>query len=287
MSSLTEKMKQQLADLRRQYNEGELTGDQLSALMLQAIETEAAKPAKEMNDAWLTACSELMASADQDKLAKVSDHAERIRSKLVEAIRKDQKAQQRRLAYRMATAAACFLIIFAGVSFSKQWFRATQSPDEQVYNLLGQKVEIQTGNQAAADGDEAWRECETTSFQELCDFLGYVPQMPTWIPEGWRLNSYYAVIDGESQQISVAYEHPEHKHLLTYDYLQADDVSNISVDFYQDGTGDHVQLQNGLDIYLTTNTDDPVAVWTTASSYACATGPITVDDLKTFILSIQ
>ena len=287
MSSLTEKMKQQLADLRRQYNEGELTGDQLSALMLQAIETEAAKPAKEMNDAWLTACSELMASADQDKLAKVSDHAERIRSKLVEAIRKDQKAQQRRLAYRMATAAACFLIIFAGVSFSKQWFRATQSPDEQVYNLLGQKVEIQTGNQAAADGDEAWRECETTSFQELCDFLGYVPQMPTWIPEGWRLNSYYAVIDGESQQISVAYEHPEHKYLLTYDYLQADDVSNISVDFYQDGTGDHVQLQNGLDIYLTTNTDDPVAVWTTASSYACATGPITVDDLKTFILSIQ
>lgn len=287
MSSLTEKMKQQLADLRRQYNEGELTGDQLSALMLQAIETEAAKPAKEMNDAWLTACSELMASADQDKLAKVSDHAERIRSKLVEAIRKDQKAQQRRLAYRMATAAACFLIIFAGVSFSKQWFRATQSPDEQVYNLMGQKVEIQTGNQAAADGDEAWRECETTSFQELCDFLGYVPQMPTWIPEGWRLNSYYAVIDGESQQISVAYEHPEHKYLLTYDYLQADDVSNISVDFYQDGAGKRVQLQNGLDIYLTTNTDDPVAVWTTASSYACATGPITVDDLKTFILSIQ
>lgn len=287
MSSLTEKMKQQLADLRRQYNEGELTGDQLSALMLQAIETEAAKPAEEMNDAWLTACSELMASADQDKLAKVSDHAERIRSKLVEAIRKDQKAQQRRLAYRMATAAACFLIIFAGVSFSKQWFRATQSPDEQVYNLLGQKVEIQTGNQAAADGDEAWRECETTSFQELCDFLGYVPQMPTWIPEGWRLNSYYAVIDGESQQISVAYEHPEHKHLLTYDYLQADDISNISVDFYQDGAGKRVQLQNGLDIYLTTNTDDPVAVWTTASSYACATGPITVDDLKTFILSIQ
>ena len=287
MSSLTEKMKQQLADLRRQYNEGGLTGDQLSALMLQAIETEAAKPAKEMNDAWLTACSELMASADQDKLAKVPDHAERIRSKLVEAIRKDQKAQQRRLAYRMATAAACFLIIFAGVSFSKQWFRATQSPDEQVYNLMGQKVEIQTGNQAAADGDEAWRECETTSFQELCDFLGYVPQMPTWIPEGWRLNSYYAVIDGESQQISVAYEHPEHKYLLTYDYLQADDVSNISVDFYQDGAGKRVQLQNGLDIYLTTNTDDPVAVWTTASSYTCATGPITVDDLKTFILSIQ
>lgn len=189
-----------------------MTGDQLSALMLQAIETEAAKPAKEINDAWLTACSELMASADQDKPAKLSDHAERIRSKLVEAIRKDQKVQQRRLAYRMATAAACFLIIFAGVSFSKKWFRATQSPDEQVYNLLGQQVEIQTGNQAAADGDEAWRECETTSFQELCDFLGYVPQIPTWVPNGWVLNRYYASIDGESRSITaVAARNPKQK----------------------------------------------------------------------------
>lgn len=287
MSSLTEKMKQQLADLRRQYNEGELTGDQLSALMLQAIETEAAKPAKEINDAWLTACSELMAYADQDKLAKLPDHRERIRSELVEAIRKDQKAQQRRLAYRTATAAACFLIVFAGVSFSMQWFRATQSPDEQVYNLLGQQVEIQTGNQAAADGDEIWRECETTSFEELCNFLGYTPQMPTWLPSGWVLNRYYASIDGESRSITAVYAKAGVKNALIYDFLQADDISNFSVDFYQDGTGDHVQLQNGLDIYLTTNTDDPVAVWTTASSYACATGPITVDDLKTFILRIQ
>ena len=57
------------------------------------------------------------------------------------------------------------------------------------------------------------------------------------------------------------------KNALIYDFLQADDISNFSVDFYQDGTGDHAQLQNGLDIYLTTNTDDPVAVWTTASTW--------------------
>lgn len=287
MSSLTEKMKQQLADLRRQYNEGELTGDQLSALMLQAIETEAAKPAKEMNDAWLTACSELMASADQDKLAKVPDHAERIRSKLVEAIRKDQKVQQRRLAYRMATAAACFLIIFAGVSFSKQWFRATQSPDEQVYNLMGQQVEIQTGNQADADGDEAWRECETTNFEELCNFLGYTPQVPTWVPEGWTLNGYYATADGESQSITAVYEKAEEKNCLIYDYKQANNISTLSVDFYQDGIGENMKLENGLDVYMTTNTGDPVAVWITSDTYSCATGTVSVEDLKAFILGIQ
>lgn len=287
MSTLTEQMKQQLAGLRRRFDKGELTGDELSTLMLQAIEAEAQKPTEEINDAWLTACGELMAYVGHDKLAQLPDHAEQIRSELVAAIHKEQKAQQIRVVYRVALAAACFLFILVGVSFSKQWFRVTQSSDEQVYNLSGQQMEIRTGNQATADGDETWRECETTSFQELCDFLGYIPQVPTWVPEGWVLNGYYASADGESQSITAVYEKAEEKNCLIYDYKQAENISTISVDFYQDGVGENVKLENGLDIYLTTNTGDPVAVWTTASTYACATGPITVDDLKTFILSIQ
>lgn len=78
MSTLTEKMKQQLADLRRRFDKGELTGDELSTLMLQAIETEAEKPMEEINDAWLTACGELMSYVDRDKLAQLPDHAEQI-----------------------------------------------------------------------------------------------------------------------------------------------------------------------------------------------------------------
>ena len=80
-------------------------------------------------------------------------------------------------------------------------------------------------------------------------------------------------------------KHPRAAHPLAKPLTKRRFTGNMVVAY--DGTGDYVQLQNGLDIYLTTNTDDPVAVWTTAGSYACATGPITVDDLKTFILSIQ
>lgn len=87
--------------------------------------------------------------------------------------------------------------------------------------------------------------------------------------------------------VSSDYENPEQKYLLTYEVIQAEDISSISADFYQDAAGEKVQLENGLDIYLTTNTGDPVAVWTTSSTYACATGPVTVEKLETFILGIQ
>ena len=86
-------------------------------------------------------------------------------------------------------------------------------------------------------------------------------------------------------QLCIGENHPWAAHPLAEPLTKHRFTGNMVVAY--DGTGDYVQLQNGLDIYLTTNTDDPVAVWTTASSYACATGPITVDDLKTFILSIQ
>lgn len=287
MSILTEEMEQQLADLREHFDKEELTEDELSTLMLQAIETETEKPMAEINDAWLTACGKLMAYVDHDKLVRLPERSKQIRSELIAAIHKEQKAQKMRIVYHVALAAACFLLVLVGVSFSMQWFRVTQSSDEQVYNLSGQQMEIHTGNQATADGGETWRECETTSFQELCDFLNYIPQVPTWVPQGWVLNGYYATTDGESQSITAVYEKAEEKNCLIYDYKQAENISTISVDFYQDGVGETLKLDNGLDIYMTTNTDELVAVWMTPHICASVAGPVTVEELKTFILGIQ
>ena len=99
------------------------------------------------------------------------------------------------------------------------------------------------------------------------------------------MSSYYASVDSENQSYTAVYVKTGVKYSLIYDFRQAEDISAISVDFYQDGTGKNVKLSNGLDIYLTTNTGDPVAVWTTSGTYACATGP--VEELQTFILGIQ
>lgn len=285
MDILSEAKRRKLEHIEHQYREGDITQEQAVAWLLQAIEQEIQKPDAEIDDAWIDACEQLMDSIEQPQ--EWPDHRQENWAVIQAGMRKARRDTRIRQAVRVACVAACLVLMLVGVSYSRQWFQGTQSPDEQVYTLSGQQVEIGTGTQAAADGSEKLWECETDDFQELCDFLGYVPSVPTWVPEGWLLNSYYAVMDGHSQRFSVAYENPEHKHLLTYDSIQADDISSISADFYQDCAGERVQMQNGLDIYLTTNTGDPVAVWTTSSTYACATGPVTVEDLETFILGIQ
>lgn len=285
MDIVSEARRKELERIEHQYREGDIAQEQAMAWLLQAIEQEIQKPDAEIDDAWIDACEHLMDSIEQPQ--EWPDHRQENWAVIQAGMRKARRDMRIRQAVRVACVAACLMLMLVGVSYSRQWFQGEQSPDEQVYTLSGQQVEIGTATQAVADGNETWKECETDDFQELCDFLGYVPQMPTWVPEGWVLNSYYAVIDWHSQQISVAYENPEQKYLLIYEVIQTEDVSSISAYFYQDAAGEKVQLENGLDIYLTTNTGDPVAVWTTSSTYACATGPVTVDDLQMFILGIQ
>lgn len=285
MGMLTEKMQQQLAVLRRQFDKGELSGDELSNQMLQAIETETGKTPEKMNAAWLTACGELMAYADQDKLAQLPDHADQLRWKLAATLHKQQKAKEKRGVYRAALTAACFLLMFFGVTL--QGFHLSQSGDEQVYTITGKEVNIGADNHASAAGDDELKVCETADLQELCAFLGYTPQLPTWVPEGWVIDGYFAFDNGVIQEFHVFYKKVGEKYILSYSHTQSSDISALSVDFYQDGAGEYVRLENGLKIYLTTNTGDPVAVWTKSNTYACATGPVSVEEIKRFILSIQ
>ena len=285
MDILSEVKRRKLEHIEHQYREGDITQEQAVAWLLQAIEREIQKPDAEIDDAWIDACEQLMDNIEQPQ--EWPDHRQESWAAIQTGMRKARRDARIRQAVRVACVAACLMLMLVGVSYSRQWFQGEQSPDEQVYTLSGQQVKIGTETQAAADGNETWRECETADFQELCDFLGYVPQMPTWVPEGWVLSSYYASVDSENQSYTAVYVKTGVKYSLIYDFRQAEDISAISVDFYQDGTGKNVKLSNGLDIYLTTNTGDPVAVWTTSGTYACATGPVTVEELQTFILGIQ
>ncbi len=110
---------------------------------------------------------------------------------------------------------------------------------------------------------------------------------PTWTPEGWKLKRYYAAVDHENLEITVSYEKADEEYILSYYYIQTDDISAISTDFYQDGTGEYVKVKEDLEIYLTTNIDKPVAVWSTSNTFSSVTGPIRQEELIPFILGIQ
>lgn len=100
---------------------------------------------------------------------ELPDHRQENWAAIQAGMRKARREARIRQAARVACVVACLVLTPVGVSYSRQWFQGTQSPDEQVYTLSGQQVEIGTETQAAADGSEAWRECKKDDFQELCD----------------------------------------------------------------------------------------------------------------------
>lgn len=287
IDGLTLQMQQNLATLKEQFESGEITKEVLSNKMERAIYKELAKPAEEINNAWLDACADLMAYADHEQIAQWPDEKEAMKATIQRKLHRKQHSKPSWTLRPAICAVACIVLMMAGIAFSWSWFRPSQSIDEQVYTLTGEEVEINTDSSAVADEIDESGKCITSDLQELCEFLGHTPQVPTWVPEGWELNGYYASANGESQWITAVYEKTGEKNCLIYDYKQAEDISTISVDFYQDGAGEYMKLKNGVDIYLSTNTDEPVAVWTTSNTYSCATGPVSVEELKTFILGIQ
>lgn len=287
IDGLTLQMQQNLAALKEQFESGEITKEVLSNKMEGAIYKELAKPAEEINNAWLDACADLMAYADHEQIAQWPDEKEAMKATIQRKLHRKQHSKPSWARRPAICAVACIVLMMTGITLSWSWFRPSQSIDEQVYTLTGQQVEIGTENNAIADASTEFRECETTDFQELCDFLGYVPQVPTWVPDGWKLSSYYASMNHKSVEITAAYEKSDEEYLLVYDYLQTEDVAAVSADYYQDKTGEYVKLNGNLELYLATNIDKPVAVWTTADTFSSVTGPISVEDIEALILNIQ
>lgn len=278
---------QELVELQENYEKGRIDRETVSDLMEMAIDAELTKADVEIDNAWLNACIDLMAYVDHADLEQASEQHRTTWKVIRTGIRKERWRKHTRTIGRTACAVACAVLVITGVSISWRWFRPSQSTDEQVYTLTGEQIQLGADQRATAAQGDTPLECHTTSLQELCDFIGYIPPMPSWTPEGWILKEYAASSNETMQNVTMIYEKAGTSYILAYDFTQTNDVASLSTDYYQDDTGEYIQLRDDLYVYLATNMDQPCAVWSTANSISSASGPITQEELITFVLSIR
>lgn len=278
---------QELEELRENYEKGRIDRETVSDLMEMSIDAELTKSDEEIDNAWLNACIDLMAYVDRTELEQTAEQHETTWKVVQASIRKERWKKHSRTIGRVACAVACAVLIITGASISLRWFRPSQSIDEQVYTLTGEEIQLGTDQTATAAQEDTPLECHTTSLQELCDFIGHIPPTPSWTPEGWTLKEYAASSNETMQNVTMIYEKAGTSYILAYDFTQTDDVDSLSTDYYQDDAGEYIQLRDDLCVYLATNMDQPCAVWSTTNSISSASGPITQEELITFILSIR
>ncbi len=297
VNGLTAQMQQDLAVLMEQLKQGEITKEDLSDRMEQEIYRELAKPAEEINNAWIDACADLMAYADKEQLATWPDEHEKLDQTIRGILTKPRQwhLPSFQLLGQWALPTFCKVsigvftcLLLVGGVLRWSWLYPAQSADSQEYYIRGKQFEMMEGGEARADDPNLQiEECVTQDINELCEFLGFAPAIPTWVPEGWKLTEYYGCFIGGSYDYEVLYEKPGVKNVLRYNFSYTTEPENEASTFFQDGEGYYRRLANGKEVYLYTNAGSSGAIWYTNSTIESVGGPISEEDMIKIVENIQ
>lgn len=288
---LSEEKMQYLENIRQQLCKGTLSHEDAERFMLDAIEKEVEKESADYD--WIEACCQFLEenipmTAMQDNWP---DHQQSNWESIQVAINDENKLLQGNRAKqntwkKLVAAAACVATIVGGISFSLNWYQGTQLENGQVYGLTGQKVEISNSQSAAAADDGTLQELETDNYADVVSFLGITPPIPHWCPEGWETEIYYAASSNDYWDISIYYSALKTDVTLPYMCVYATDPSTISASFPQDSAGKNIVLENGINVYFSTNAGETIAIWQQNNQYMFISGPVSMDDIAHMIGSI-
>ena len=287
MSELTARMKRELAEIREQYSQGRMDAGTVAALAEMAIDAELEKPDGEINSAWLDACAELMDDVNRESLALLPERQEDTWQSIHEEIKRLEKRHGAAWMKPALRVAAC-LVLLLGLSLiiPRSWIRGLQAQDGQTHRPGSYETILVTEAKAEDTPVPPPAMCQTTDASEIVSYLGFMPAMPAWVPDGWHVQTYTAERKDGEWSFSAYYAKAGEEAPLRYDVIWRDAADSLSSDLPQDESGAHVTLDSGLTVCLTTGADQPLAVWTADNRVIRYAGPLTEEELIQSVMSI-
>lgn len=276
-----------LAKIKDAIKKGDLTKEMIERRLNAAIDAELRKIDSPADMELVKAC--------QDLLWEINMHGEpyhsnkqqslaALREKLAKAER--AKKWKRRV---LSIALASLLLVVGGfaidAAFHRQWLEGEQAPDEQQYIIRGQENDPGFLTESQADNITYSQSITTTSLEAVVSVLGYTPPMPTWLPDGWMIESYY-VRASNPIALRIMYQNEQEEELIRLSHTIYSDIESASFAFEQEKAGSEA-ICNGWHVYLADNLGSPVAVWQDKETCYSLTGPISKEECLNIIQSIQ
>ena len=292
MDSSKREAQNQLEAIKQSILDGRLTHGQICDALAEEIKKELQKSAEEVDVEYVLACQRLIASLHPKKAAQAESHAEHnfqaAHAKLQQEKHSVQKGRKRAIRYGFAVAFLLVVLAGADILLTKRQINVSYSPDHEQIVYDGMMTMPGILEMAGADiqGD-AVQELTTKNWDEAVAFLGYVPEMPTWIPDGWVLDEYYCAIFKSFSIFDVTYCHQDSHEDLVYSierYYGSEPLHGV---FEQDGIGYEVVTATGQQLYITSNTGSSVILWHDGSNVNSVIGPVAADELIHMIESMK
>ena len=292
MDSSKREAQNQLEAIKQSILDGRLTHGQICDALAEEIKKELQKSAEEVDVEYVLACQRLIASLHPKKAAQAESHAEHnfqaAHAKLQQEKHSVQKGRKRAIRYGFAVAFLLVVLAGADILLTKRQINVSYSPDHEQIVYDGTMTMPGILEMAGADiqGD-AVQELTTKNWDEAVAFLGYVPEMPTWIPDGWVLDEYYCAIFKSFSIFDVTYCHQDSHEDLVYSierYYGSEPLHGV---FEQDGIGYEVVTATGQQLYITSNIGSSVILWHDGSNVNSVIGPVAADELIHMIESMK
>lgn len=292
MDSSKREAQNQLEAIKQSILDGRLTHGQICDALAEEIKKELQKSAEEVDVEYVLACQRLIASLHSKEAARTESHAEHnfevAHAKLQQEKHSVQKGRKRAIRYGFAVAFLLVVLAGADILLTKRQINVSYSPDHEQIVYDGMMTMPGILEMAGADiqGD-AVQELTTKNWDEAVAFLGYVPEMPTWIPDGWVLDEYYCAIFKSFSIFDVTYCHQDSHEDLVYSierYYGSEPLHGV---FEQDGIGYEVVTATGQQLYITSNIGSSVILWHDGSNVNSVIGPVAADELIHMIESMK
>ena len=292
MDSSKREAQTQLEAIKQSILDGRLTHGQICDALAEEIKKDLQKSAEEVDVEYVLACQRLIASLHSKEAARTESHAEHnfevAHAKLRQEKHSVQKGRKRAIRYGFAAALLVAVLTGADILLTKRQINVSHSPDHEQIVYDGTMTMPGILEMAGADiqGD-AVRELTTKNWDEVVAFLGYVPGMPTWIPDGWVLDEYYCAIFKNFSIFDVTYSCQEFNEYLAYSIEHYYSSEPLHGTFEQDEIGHEAVTATGQQLYITSNTGSSVILWHDNSNVNSITGPVAADDLIHMVESIE
>lgn len=292
MDSSKREAQNQLEAIKQSILDGRLTHGQICDALAEEIKKELQKSAEEVDIEYVLACQRLIASLHPKKAAQAESHAEHnfqaAHAKLQQEKHSVQKGRKRAIRYGFAVAFLLVVLAGADILLTKRQINVSYSPDHEQIVYDGMMTMPGILEMAGADiqGD-AVQELTTKNWDEVVAFLGYVPGMPTWIPDGWVLDEYYCAIFKNFSIFDVTYSCQGFNEYLAYSIEHYYGSEPLHGTFEQDGIGYETFTATGQHLYITSNTGSSVILWHNGSNVNSVIGPVAADELIHMVESIE
>ena len=249
------------AKILNAINYGTLSQEETVRRLEELVRLELKKGGEESDVELITQAEDLL----QEMLAKdaqpIESREAETKAAVLRRIAVEKKRQHiRKAALKVASVAAAFMVLLIGDGIlNRGWFKNYSTPDGQQYVVQGQEINPGIISEGVADNEPRTGELTTTNLDEAIKFLGFEPDLPTWMPEGWNVENYYVAAVSDSLKIITNYVTPDVQ-IVAFSQTRFLSIEDAFLSFEQNQEGTLFQIDK-IEVYSAQNLERNRYTW--------------------------